>query len=302
MIVDVHAHYYPAEYLDCIGRADLPPASAILGGQSIEARLALLDRTGIDAQVLSVSQAQPYLPDPRAAATAASLVNDLYTDLCEAHQGRFFSFAALPLPHVAESLEEIARTAASRSVVGVTIGCSVAGHQLDEPGFEPVFAELDRRRACVFLHPIGHEDLPWLAGHNLAWLVGAPFEDSVAALRLALAGVPDSYPGIRFIVPHLGGTLPFLLARLERMASADVVRRLSTLYYDTVSGSAAAVACTCRAFGAGRLLFGTDYPYCDEHHFWRHLAFLDECGLDSATVAEVRGGSAEALLGLTGRA
>lgn len=302
MIVDVHAHYYPSEYLHCIGRPGLPPAWAALGGQSIEERLALLDRTGIDAQILSVSQAQPYLPDPHAAAAAAGLVNDLYADLCEAHRGRFFAFAALPLPHVQESLAEIARTAASRSVAGVTIGCSVAGRQLDDPVFEPVFADLHRREARVFLHPVGHEDLPWLAGHNLAWLVGAPFEDTAAALRLALAGVPDTYPGIRFIVPHLGGTLPFLLARIARMGPAEIIRRLRTMYYDTVSGSAQAMASTCDTFGAQRLLFGTDYPYCDEQQFARHLAYLDECGLDPATLDQVRGDSAGTLLNLSQRA
>jgi 6-methylsalicylate decarboxylase len=302
MIVDVHAHYYPAEYLDRIGRPGLPPAWAALGRQRIDERLDLLDRAGIDAQVLSVAQAQPYLPDPSAAAEAASLANDLYADLCEAHKGRFFSFAALPLPHVRESLAEIARTAGSRPVVGVTIGCSVAARQLDDPVFDPVFADLDRRGARVFLHPVGHEDLPWLAGHNLAWLVGAPFEDTVAALRLVFAGVPDRYPGIRFIVPHAGGTLPFLQARLARMSPAEITRGLRTMYYDTVCGSAEAMVHACHAFGAERMLFGTDYPYCDEQQFTRHLAYLGKCGLDPGILDQVCGGTAEALLDLSERA
>jgi hypothetical protein len=72
VIIDVHAHCYPGRYLELIGRPDLPPLmAAALGGQSIGDRLALLDRTGIDTQVLSVSQAQPYLPGPAAAAEAA---------------------------------------------------------------------------------------------------------------------------------------------------------------------------------------------------------------------------------------
>jgi 6-methylsalicylate decarboxylase len=71
----------------------------------------------------------------------------MIVDVHAHYRGRFFAFAALPLPHVQESLAEIARTAASRSVVGVTIGCSVAGRQLDDPVFEPVFADLHRREA-----------------------------------------------------------------------------------------------------------------------------------------------------------
>lgn len=298
MIIDVHAHYYPRTYLERIGRPELPPAPAVLGHLAMDERLDLLDRVGIDAQVLSVSQAQPYLPDARDAADAAELANDLYVEVCQAHRGRFFTFAALPLPHVDESLAEIARTAESSSVVGVTIGCSVAGRQLDDPVFEPVFDELNRRRSTVFLHPVGQEKVPFLAGYNLAWLVGAPFEDTVTALRLIMAGVLERYPNLRFIVPHLGGTIPFLLPRLTRQTPDKVGEGLRTMYYDTVSRSTTALGCACDAFGAGRLLFGTDYPYCNQTELRRHLSYLDDSELDTATAARIKGGTAAALLGI----
>lgn len=299
MVIDVHAHYYPPRYLELIGRPGLPPrVAAALAGQSIDERLALLDRAGIDAQVLSVSQAQPYLPDPCRAAEAAKAGNDLYAELCDAHRGRFLAFAALPLPHVEESLAEITRAAAVPAFVGFTLGCSVAGRQLDDPAFEPVLAALDQQKSAVFLHPVGQDDTPWLAGHNLAWLVGAPFEDTAAALRLILAGVTDRYPNVRFIVPHLGGTIPFLLARVARKSTDEIARGLRGLYYDTVNGSAQALACACGAFGAGRLLFGTDYPYCDEPQFRHHLSYLAEAGLDAGELGQIQGGTAAALLGL----
>jgi len=77
MIIDVHAHYYPPRYLELLGRPGLPPAAAAaLARQSTGERLALLDQVGIDTQVLSVSQAQPYLPDPGRAAEAAKAGND----------------------------------------------------------------------------------------------------------------------------------------------------------------------------------------------------------------------------------
>jgi predicted TIM-barrel fold metal-dependent hydrolase len=302
MIIDVHAHYYPKRYLERIERPNLPRVgSAALAGQSISERLDLLDHSGIDSQVLSVSQAQPYLPGPHDAAEAAKLANDLYVSLCETHPGRFFAFAALPLPHVDESLAEIDRTAHSDSVVGVTIGCSIGSRQLDDPVLEPVFEELDRRGVCVFLHPVGQEGHPWLAGYDLAWLVGAPFEDTVAALRLILSGVTRRHPGIRFIVPHLGGTIPFLLARMERKNAGEIVGGLRSMYFDTVSGSCQALSCTCHAFGTERLLFGTDYPYCTEHDFELHLTYLDDCGLDQGALDYVRGDRAAELLGLKGR-
>jgi hypothetical protein len=92
MIIDVHAHYYPRRYLELIGRPELPPTeAAALAGQDIAERLVLLDRTGVDTQVLSVSQAQPYLPDPSAAAEAARVVNEEYIGLCDAYRGRFLT-------------------------------------------------------------------------------------------------------------------------------------------------------------------------------------------------------------------
>jgi 6-methylsalicylate decarboxylase len=211
---------------------------------------------------------------------------------------RFLAFAALPLPHPDQSLAEIARVAAVPSVAGFTMGCSVAGRQLDDPVLDPVLAELDRRGSVVFLHPVGQEDTPWLAGHNLAWLVGAPFEDTAAALRLVLAGVPDRYPDLRFIIPHLGGTIPFLLARVTRKSAAQITSGLRGMYYDTVSGSAGALASACRVYGAGRLLFGTDYPYCDEPQFRHDLSYLADAGLDPAELAQIKGGTAAALLGV----
>ncbi len=299
MIIDVHAHYYPARYLDLLGRPDVPPRGpAALAAQGIAERVDLLDRSGIDIQVLSASQAQPYLPDPRAAAEAAKVANEEYIGLCAAHRGRFLTFAALPLPHVDQALAEIDRVAAADSVVGFTLGCSVADRQLDDPLFDPVFAELDRRAAVLFLHPLGQEDTPWLTGHNLAWLIGAPFEDTAAALRLVLSGTLTRYPNLKFIVPHLGGTVPFLLARVGRTNREAIVSGLRSMYYDTLSGSIEALASAGRVYGFDRLLFGTDYPYCDEPLFQRRLSYLSEAGLDPAALGQLTGGTAAALLGV----
>ncbi len=95
----MYMHYYPKEYLECIQKTELPPkAAAALGSQTMSERLALLDETGMDAEILSVSQAQPYLAVAAESAHAAHLANGLYQGLCSQYPRRFYGFAALPLP------------------------------------------------------------------------------------------------------------------------------------------------------------------------------------------------------------
>lgn len=299
MTIDVHAHYYPGDYLDQIGMAGLAQLRASpLGGQSIEDRLALLERAGVDVQVLSVSQAQPYLADAKEAAAAAAFGNDKFIELCEAHPGRFYSFAALPLPHVRESQAETDRALAHPRMVGVTIGCTIAGMHLDNPALEPVWSHLDGRGVPVFLHPVGRCGVVDGEDYNLNWLVGAPFEDTLAALRLVLSGVIDRHPGITFIVPHLGGTLPFLEARVRGNLRAQGEAALRRMYYDTVSGSLRALRSAAEYFGVEHLLFGTDYPYADEQAFIGRLEYLDHAGFDQAELEQVRGARTASLLKL----
>ena len=301
MVIDVHAHYYPRPYLEGLGRPDLPPREAApLADLDLGERLALMDDTGIHMQVLSVAQAQPYLTDRQAAAEAARLANELFSEACRAHPDRFRVFATLPLPHVAEALDEIGRAFRDRHVVGVTVGCSINGQPLDDPRWDPVWAELDRRRAVVFLHPVGLADAPWLRDYGLVWQVGAPFEDTVAALRLVQSGLVRRFPQVRIIVPHLGGVLPFLEARLGRQAGRpDLLEDLRRFYYDTVNGSAPALRAAATVFGADRLLFGTDYPYCSVDDFQHHLSYLAASNVSTADVAAMRGRTAAVLLALT---
>ena len=297
MIIDVHAHYYPVAYLKAIGRTDIPsPRAAPLGQISIEERIALMDSLGIDRQVLSVSQAQPYLDDEDDAAKAAALGNDLYDELCARYPGRFSYFAALPLPYLDASIREVQRLEESPHVVGFTIGCSVNGLQLDDPIFDPLYGELHRRSSTLFLHPVGQTDVAFLRDRNLAWSVGATFEDTVAALRLVYADVPRRFDRMSVIVPHLGGTLPFLVDRIARKEGSAVLDGLRTFYYDTVSGSVDALNSTCRVFGADRLLFGTDFPFCDASEFARHLSYLDEGELEAEDLVRVAGERAHELL------
>jgi len=221
MRIDVHAHYWTADYIDLL--VDLGLAGAVAargigagGGTELEARLRLMDRAGVEMQVLSACPQLPYGEDGQKAASAARFVNDQYADLVQRLPDRFLAFAALPMPHLEESLGEMRRALDDLRMAGVAMNTTVLGRALVEPEYEPVFAELNRRSAVLYLHPAGHGACsPLIANYHLTWMVGAPVEDTISIMHLITHGIPTRYPDIKIINSHLGGALPMLLQRAD---------------------------------------------------------------------------------------
>ena len=219
MRIDVHAHYWTADYLDLLvelGKTDTGTQRGMGagGGAELTARLRLMDRAGVDMQVLSASPQLPYSDNRDQAIAAARFVNDQYAALVDRYPDRFRAFAATPLPHIAASLAELARALDELGMVGVTMTTTVLGQPLVEPHFEPIFAELDRRAAVLYLHPAGNSACtPLISEHHLTWMVGAPMEDTISVMQLVTRGIPTRYPHVRILNSHLGGALPMLLQR-----------------------------------------------------------------------------------------
>lgn len=310
--VDVHAHYFPGDYLDVLDALSPGEVDTANGRRSswptwaadLSARIEAMDRAGVAVQILSIATGGPYLQQAAAAATGARKANDCYADAVRAHPQRFAAFACLPFPHVAEALTELARALDDLGMVGVGVATTMGGKELDDPSFDPVYAELDRRGAVLFIHPAGNAcESPLLRSGGLTWPLGAPFEDSAAALALVRSGFSRKFPNVRVIVPHLGGTLPFLMQRIDHTADRFMPdatlpsSELKKFWYDTVNGHPAALRCACDTLGVDRLVFGSDYP------FWRGEAhqlgadYLERAGLSGADLAAIGSGNAAALFG-----
>jgi aminocarboxymuconate-semialdehyde decarboxylase len=310
MIVDVHAHCFPTEYLDLIerhgsrGAANARNRQAGNTKEDLEARFGMMDRAGIELQVLSCSPQAPYFEEKAHAREAATLINDLYAELVSVHPRRFKAFAALPLPHVDASLEELQRGLDQLGMVGVTILTTVLDRSLADEAFEPLVAELDRRGTTVFLHPAGASLGKQVTAFGLQWIIGAPFEDTYAAMHLILSGLTSRYPNIRFIVPHLGGTLPFLASRIDMRAGGDgpalaasplaLARRL---WYDTVSwGNVPALRCACDVLGPDRIVLGTDYPFLSGEIFQQAADYIRQSGLPGEMIDAILSRNVEGLV------
>ncbi|MGZ8812972.1 MAG: amidohydrolase family protein [Mycobacterium sp.] len=281
MRIDVHAHYWTNHYLDMLvglGKTDTATQRGIGAGDGAEldARLRLMDRAGVDLQVLSAAPQLPCGADANLAAAAARYVNDEYAAVVAAHPDRFRAFAATPMPDIEASIAEIHRALDELGMVGVTMNTSVLNRAITDPDFEPIFAELDARGAVLYLHPAGNGACsPLVTEHKITWMVGAPFEDTIAAMQLITSGHLQRYPGVKIICSHLGGALPMITRRADDHLSWEApdtpeppTQAVHRLWFDTVSHChGPALRCAIDSFGADRILLGTDFPYEDGDTF-----------------------------------
>lgn len=309
--IDIHAHLWSEEYLDLLdsyGRSDTATQRGLGAGRTPEelsARFELNDSAGIEHQVLSVSPQNPHFEDAAAAVHSARFANDLYAEVVAQWPDRFSAFAALPLPHVDAALEELARALDHLGMVGVTVTTDILGRSLADPIFTPLFEELDRRGTVLYIHPSGHDAGTALIGdHNMRWMVGAPVEDTIAAMQLILAGIPSRYPNVKIITSHLGGALPMILQRADNQyqwESPDTPEKPSIaarrLWFDTVShGHVPALRAAADTFGSDRLLFGTDFPYESGDLLRRAVTSIQDA-LPAEQAAAVLDANAAAVLG-----
>jgi 6-methylsalicylate decarboxylase len=308
MRIDVHAHTIPPAFADWLTRTHGPSFVAGMltphGWLPLDQRADLLAQAGIDVQVLSLGSRSRLTPE------AARIANDGLAEIVQHFGGRYAALGSVPLPEVDAAHHELAHALDDLGLLGICTGCSIGDQPLDDPSFDPFWAEMDRRHAVAFLHPIWRDGDPHVRDWNISRMVSGCFEDATATLRLIQSGVTTRYPNVKFIVPHLGGMLPFVFTRLDSEniwrrergiqpgAVHSVAEALRHLYYDTVNGFGPALQCAREAFGTDRLLFGTDYPYCSAAGMPGCVSYVEEAGLSPHERESIFHGNTERVLGL----
>lgn len=282
-IVDVHAHIAVPSYLALLASAGVRPGGYATAGSgrsptsdeagsddaaAIAARLKLMNNAGVAKQILSPSLA-PYLIDEALAKQAARLVNQRHAWLTGQVPRRFGAFVSLPLPHVDAALAELRHGLDVLGLTGVSMQASCLGTSIADERFAPLFDEMNRRRAVLFVHPaVNGLRSPLISDWHLDTSVGPLLEDVAIATQLIAANVPARYPDLRIVIPHLGGGLATMLDRLDNqlpLAVPGLAGRPSEMarrfWYDSVShGSLAALDAAVAAFGADRIVPGSDFP------------------------------------------
>jgi 6-methylsalicylate decarboxylase len=291
--VDVHAHYLPPAYYDALRAAGV---TELDGGirvprWRVEDSLAMMDRHGIATQMLSVSSPSVNFIAGDQAARLARAVNEQGAAYATAHPARFGLFATLPLDDVAAALAEIAHAFDTLHADGVVLMTNARGVYLGDRRLDPVFDALNARKAVVFLHPTAPACFEALAMGRPAPVIEFPFDTTRAAVNLVFSGTTGRCPDIKFILPHAGGTLPFLVQRIvggNRLSAAPMdpaaaLAEMRRFYCDTAgSANVHAIPALRQLTPVTQILFGSDYPFTPEPAIERFVAFLDTSALFNA--------------------
>ena len=239
--LDVHAHYLPEPYRQALERAGhtQPDGMPQIPEWSAEAHVALWIASGIATSLLSVSSPGVHLADAAAARDLAREVNEAGRRAVVDHPGRFGLFGSLPLPDVDAAMAEIAYCIDHLDVDGFVLLTHVDGTYLGDAAWDPVFRELDRRGACVFIHPTSPVCWEHTSFGRPRPMLEFLFDTTRAVVNLVLNGTVARHPNLRVIVPHAGATLPVIADRVAAFAlmlsvdpSVDVLRDLGNLHFD----------------------------------------------------------------------
>jgi predicted TIM-barrel fold metal-dependent hydrolase len=269
--IDVHHHISPPTWLEAVKKAklDTPPMVKWSPEQSLED----MEKGGIATAMTSPTTPQlSFLPAADAARIARES-NEYARKIADDYPGRFGVFAMLPMPYVDESLKEIAYALDTLHADGIGMMTSYGDKWLGYSEFQPVFDELNRRKAVVYTHPT----LPNCCVNLVRGVPEVAVEYGADTTRtivnLIFTGASARYADINFIFSHGGGVLTAVAERLQiqmvtrppyagKVTHDQVQHELSRFFYDTAQvANAVTIEALAKLVPTSQIVFGSDFPY-----------------------------------------
>ena len=275
-VVDVHAHcVIPVEHI--VKGSPLAEMGGGGGGNVLgPPRLHLMDRQGVDVQVLTINGFWWYAADRDLARRVVEAQNDGLAKWVAAHPDRFVALASVALQYPDLAAEQLQDGMQRLGLRGASIGGHVNGEDLSLPKFDPFWAKAAELGALVFMHPGGAENIvkPGAFGGrgDLGNIIGNPLETTYFLTRLMFDGTLDRFPGLRICAAHAGGYLPSYLGRTEAActvrSNANCANKRKPSEYlrsqvliDTMVFSEEGLRHLVAEVDVGRIVYGTDVPY-----------------------------------------
>ncbi len=293
MKIDVQCHFYPDKVIEKLKARSAAPTAMEKNGRTVimagrhtglsfppaindlDAKLGAMDAAGVDVQVLSINVPGPELAGGRESDDLAELAHDCLAELIQKQPDKFWGMACLGLGDMDRSLQELDRCLNDLGFKAVQLYSNLRGTPLDDPSLHPLYERCAELDLPIFLHPtVPVLSEAAMADYNLIPIVGFLFDTTLAALRLIMSGTMKKFPGVKFVLPHVGSTIPYLMGRIDYLTGSMPNGRehldgeapseyFKRFYFDTVSSYQPAIDYFYKLFGADRLLFGSDYPWVE---------------------------------------
>lgn len=279
--IDVHHHFLPQFHVDAMmapgRRAGGPPPK-----WSPASSLEDMDKSGIATAVLSIAQPGVWYGDNiEEARRLARQLNEYGAQLVRDHPGRFGLFAVIAPPDVQGSLNEIEYALDTLKADGIGLLTSYQDKYLGDASFAPVYEELNRRKALVYVHPTTPACCRGLVPGIPPSSIEYATDSTRTIVHLVFSGTATKFPDIRWIFSHSGGTLPFLTGRFIRLAEERKPANLPNgplpefrkFYYELAQGNTPGqIAALLKMVSISQVLYGTDYPFRDGTEVNRGIA------------------------------
>ena len=308
-LIDTHHHFYPPEYhkawIEWENQRKIPHF-AQQENWTLQNAIAAMDKAGVSKAILSLASTPGTwfdLPVPEVN-KMVRLVNDFGAKLVKEYPGRFGLFAALTMIDVPSTLKEIEYAFDVLGSDGVGIQTNYGDKWPGHPDFAPIFAELNRRKAVVYFHPLVAACCARLNTGTYPAVIEVPHDTTRAVVNLLLTGSFAKFRDIKWIFSHGGGTIPMLAGRINffhglqkiinEIAPNGIEAELKRLYYDTANAThPAPMASLLKLVPSSQVLYGSDYPYVPMD---TQAQALSQLGLEKAVLDQIRYQNATNLL------
>ncbi len=292
--VDIHAHFIPRDYLKTLEAEGIATVDGYpLPSWDRDIAIRLMERRGLLAQVISVSAPGVDVIPTAKLNSVVRAANEEAAEIAGWRPDRFGAFAMLPLPDIDATLREIEYAFDTLKLDGVGLYTNVQGRYLGDPKFKPVFEELNRRNATIFIHPVAPPGFENLDTGLPAPTIEYPFDTTRTVMTLVGSGTMDACKDLKIILPHGGGTLPFLALRtslhlarfsehLSGKTAEDVLAQYRSFYFDlTAVSHPYAIDALLTLAPPDRILYGSDHPFMPESVADTGFTFLNDKSIPS---------------------
>jgi len=278
--IDVHHHFIPPFHVEAMMRPGR--RSAPLPQWSAERSLEDMDKNGIATAILSIAQPGVWYGDNvDESRRLCRDLNEYATKTAADHRGRFGLFAAIAPPDVDGSLKEIEHALDQLKADGIGLLTSYQTQYLGDASFAPIYEELNRRKAVIYVHPTTPDCCRALVPGIPPGSIEYATDSTRTIAHLVFSGTATKFPDIRWIFSHSGGTLPFLTARFVRLAEERKLPYLPSgplpefkkFYYELAQGNTPGqIAALLKMVSVPQVMYGTDFPFRDGAEVNRGIA------------------------------